>query len=102
MEASEAFYNFLWRGCTYVIKIVINILIAFENTIRMSADSLIVSADILILFSVTTNYNFYGGVYHDKEVTPACYSDYFFLSPTYSFISSLFIQAKSHKLLLII
>ena len=55
MEASEAFYNFLWRGCTYVIKIVINILIAFENTIRMSADSLIVSADILILFSVTTN-----------------------------------------------
>ncbi|MBB3701933.1 hypothetical protein FHS60_000375 [Alloprevotella rava] len=81
MEASEAFYNFLWRRCTYVIKIVIN---------------------ILILFSVTTNYNFYGGVYHDKEVTPACYSDYFFLSPTYSFISSLFIQAKSHKLLLII
>ena len=36
-----------------------NILIAFENTIRLSADFLIASADSFILFLATTNYNLY-------------------------------------------
>ena len=39
-----------WRCCTSSIYALVNILIEFKNTIRLSADSLIALADALIVF----------------------------------------------------